>query len=379
MKKLSLMLSVFIAVILFATASFPTAYATTSATFTRTIELETRSALLVDRSGSMDDKNAVEQILSQYDIASFDEVVYFDTSISTDSNFTGGGNSSICEAIDKVATGGFTHITVVTDAEQWPADYSSLGVYSDLDITIHLVEETKDADKLIKEMENHLSNSGLKVVTPDGQENIILDEYKAPIYEIVLQNSEDEGDIYEGDTIINEGNDYICNCDCCKCNHKAWSWWWILLLLLPLLGILLWWFFRNWNIARKIRNSKAVVDCSNSMTKFLTRLYRACRRMGVSKDAEFVRFGEGASIEKLSFLKNVQGERCTHGTEGLELAIAQGWDEIVLISDLGFNGKSVSTLKGRFKKVSVVVPSGYSSATLDEVKKIADEVEVLHL
>lgn len=352
-------------------ASIPTAAFASSTT---SIELETRSTLLIDRSGSMDDQTAVEAVLGQYDLASFDEVIYFDTDLSTSDSFTGGGNSSICEVIDKVVAGGFTHITVVTDGEQWPADYSALGIYTDLDLTVRLVDESEEADELVSQLESHLSNSNLKVVTPEGEEKVVLNEYKDPIYTIEIPDSEDEGD-----TIINEGDDYICNCDCCKCNHKAWSWWWLLFLLIPLLGLLFWWLFRNWKIARRVKNAKAVVDCSNSMTKALARLYRACRRLGVSKDAEIVRFGEGASLETLSYLKNVQGERCTHGTEGLELALAQGWDEIVLISDLGFNGKAVSSLNGRFKKVSVVVPEGYSNATLDELRKITDEVEVLHL
>lgn len=351
-------------------ASIPTA---AFASFTTTIELETRSALLIDRSGSMDDQAAVEAILGQYDITSFDEVVYFDTELSTVDTFTGGGDSNICEAIDQLADGGFTHITVVTDGEQWPVEYSALGVYSDIDLTIHLVEESKSAEKLMNELKGRLSNSNLKVVTPEGEE-VILNEYKDPIYTIELPDS-GKGDT----TIINEGDDYICDCDCCKCNHKGWSWWWLLILLIPLLGLLLWWLFRNWKIAKRIKNAHAVVDCSNSMTDSLKKLYRACRRLGVSKKAEIVRFGEGASLENLGYLKDVQGERATHGTEGLEIALAQGWDKIVLISDLGFNGKSVTSLNGRFKKVTVVVPDGYSSAILDEIKKIADEVEVLSL
>ena len=358
-------LSVILAVVLFAISTIPTAAAQT-----QSFELTTRSILLVDRSGSVEDREAVDAIVSKLETASFDAVGYFDTEVSADSAFAGGGNSSICEVIDQAADAGFTHITVITDGEQWPVDYSSLGIYSDLDLTIHLVEQSEAAEEFVGELEGRLANSSLKVVTPEG-EKVVLDDYQVPVYAIELPDSK------EGDTIVNEGDNYICNCDCCKCNH--WSWWWLLLLLLPLLGFLIWWFFRNWKIAKKIKNSYAVVDCSNSMTKALAKLYRACRRLGVSRNAEIVRFGEGASIEELSFLKDVQGERCTHGTEGLEIAHAQGKEEIVLISDLGFNGKPLSTFQGHFKKISVVAPEGYSSTTLDELRKIADEVEVLHL
>lgn len=373
-KTTSLLLSVLIAVVLIATVFTSTAYATTT-----TIELETRSALLIDCSGSMEDHPPVELILRRHNITAFDAVIYFDTEVSTENGFAGGGNSGICEAIDKAVTGGFTHITVVTDGQQWPADYSALGVYTDLDLTIELVEESKASDELINQLRGRLTKSDLKVVTPDGKEKVILDEYEAPIYEIELPDSEEGDIINEGDnTTIIEGDDYVCNCDCCKCNHKAWSWWWLLLLLIPLLILLLWWLFRNWKVARKIKGSHAVVDCSTSMTQYLKRLYRACRNLGVPRREEIIRFGVGASLESLEFLKDVQGEGSTNGWQALQLALDQGWDEITLISDLGFNGEAVRP-SGRFKKITVVAPAGYSSATLDKIKSIADEVEVLHL
>lgn len=372
-KKVALLLAVVLL------TSMLVSITATAATHTERIELVTRSILLIDKSGSMDDQQKVDEILCQYDLASYDAVRYFDHRISANPDFVGGGDSHICEAIDAVARGGFTHITVVTDGEQWPQNYETLGVYSDLNLTIHLVEEEdKESKEFLSKVKEALEFSNLTVVNHDGTEEVILNDYKAPIYSIEVPDSYENNE-GENNIIINEGDEYVCNCDCCKCKHISWSWWWFFLLLLPILGLLLWWLFRNWKVARRIKNAHAVVDCSNSMAKVLKRLYRVCRQLGVSANAEIIRFGQGASLEKLEYLKDVYGENATFGTEGLQLAIDQGWEEIVLISDLGFNGKEVSSLNGRFKKISVVVPRDYEKGILEEIKKIADEIEVIHL
>lgn len=393
-------LSVLIAVVLFGSAIL-----TASATST-TIELETRSALLIDRSGSMDDQAAVEEVLSQYDFNSFDEVVYFDTGLSTSDSFAGGGNSSICEAIDKVAAGGFTHITVVTDGEQWPADYSNLGIYTDLDLTVRLVDESEEAEELVSQLESHLSNSNLKVVKPEGEEVIILNEYKDPIYTIEIPDySADEGssNIYnDGDeiTIIEEGK-------------RGYFPWWLIILLAALIAAIF--DFIHELITRRregeedkkaeptragsttvvssppvpmpakaiahiAQGAHVVADLSGSMAAQQEETAKAC--MDAQKGSEDVLcFGDSVSEHAASELSGIQASGKTHGWEAMEQAAAKGWDEIVLVSDLKFNGKEFdkTSFAKNFKKITVVAPKGYSTVTLENLEQIADEVEVLHL
>ena len=123
----------------------------TQQTVTREIELTTRSALLVDKSGSIKNTDAVNDYLAKLDISRYDFVGYFDDKqLSVNPNYKGGGDSYICERIDDLIVRGYTHIDVLTDGQQCsPAGYSALSGYTDVDITIYLVEEAAEAEELI--------------------------------------------------------------------------------------------------------------------------------------------------------------------------------------------------------------------------------------
>ncbi len=349
----------------------------TAATTTETIELETRSALLIDRSGSMNGT-----AVGQYDLASFDAVVYFDHRLSTDSEFKGGGDSSICETLDELADAGFVHITVVTDGEQWPlGDYSGLGVYTDLDLTIHLVEEDEASKEFIDLLSSRLVKSNLKVVKPDGAEELILNNYKAPIYLIEVPAIEE-----------NESSNLIQNI-----KEGNFPWWLVLILAAIIAAIF---DFIHELITRRegkentlatkpipekavahiAQGAHVVADFSGSMAAQQSATATACMQVQKGNEAVLC-FGDDVSERKAKALHRVQAAGKTAGWEALEEASSKGWKEIVLVSDLGFNGKMFDekAFAKRFKKITVVIPEGYSSQTLEDLKKIADEVEVLPL
>lgn len=394
-----------VAALILAVVVLVSAFSLTAAATTTQIELETRSILLVDRSGSIEDREAVDAIVSKLEVASFDAVGYFDTEVSADEGFAGGGNSSICEAIDKAADAGFAHITVITDGEQWPADYSSLGLYSDLDLTIHLVEENEAAEDLVREVEGRLANSSLKVVTPEGEEQVVLDDYQAPVYNIEIPDGNSEVD-QEGDTDVdNEGDKtFIQNI------KEGYFPWWLILLIAALIAALFDFIHELITrgrveekggettattatavtpapkpiplaaVAQIARGAHVLADFSGSMAAQQGETAQACMAAQKGSDAVLC-FGDTVTEHAASELTGLQASGQTHGWEAMEQAAAKGWDELVLVSDLGFNGKAFdkSAFPKKFKKVTVVTPTAYHQPTLENLKKIADEVEVLHL
>ncbi len=399
MKKFKKTAVVLFAVVLLVSSTIFTAAATTE---TKTIELETRSVLLIDKSGSMEDQQKVDQILGQYDPSSYDAVVNFDHRISTEDSFVGGGDSHICEVIDKLANAGFTHITVVTDGQQWPHDYSALSVYTDLDLTIDLVEESEDSEEFINQLKSRLVNSNLMVAKPDGSEEVVLNDYKAPIYLIevpVVEENTSANDIEdEGDKTFIENI------------KEGYFPWWVVLLLAAIIAALF--DFIHELITRGRREeeqkvqptptgvtavptpapipAKAVVhiaegacvvaDISGSMADQQRETAKACRYAHKSSEA-VICFGDSVSEHTVDELETVKPAGRTAGWEAMEYASQKGRYEIVLVSDLGFNGKSFdeNAFSKKFKKVTVVAPSSYHVPTLEKIKKIADEVEVLPL
>lgn len=392
MKKLAVLLAVVLL------ASMLVSITATAAFTEKSIELETYSALLIDKSGSANKIEAVETVVGQYDFALYDVVVPFDHRISTDSNFAGGGDSHICEVIDQLIDGGFTHITVITDGEQWPEDYSALGVYTNVDLTIHLVEEDEEATEFINQLKNRLVNSNLKVAKPNGSEEVILNDYKAPIYSIeipIVEEVEDEGN-----------KTFIQNL------KEGYFPWWLILLFAAIIAALF--DFIHELITRRRRNeekneptdgdsattavapapvpmpAKAVAeikqgahvlaDVSGSMAAQQSETANAC--MAAQKGGEAILcFGDSISEHIADELQGIQPSGRTAGWEALEKAASKGWNEIVLVSDLGFNGKPFDekAFSKKFKKVTVVTPSKYYKPTLENLNKIADEVEVLPL
>jgi len=400
-KNLKKVAVVFFAVVLLLVATTITASAAT--TETKSIKLETRSALLIDKSGSMEEIAAVESVIGQYDFSSYDAVVNFDHRISTETNFVGGGNSHICEVIDELADAGFTHITVVTDGEQWPANYSSLSVYTDLDLTIHLVEEDEESNEFINQLKSRLVKSNLKVEKPDGTKEVILNDYHAPIYSIEVPVVEDVEDEEDKTLIQNIKEGYFP--------------WWLILLIAALIAAL---FDLIHELITRGRNEKeetaeetdqqtgnttttvapapvpkpipakavvqiaqgahVVADFSGSMAAQQSETAKAC--MDAQKGSEAVIcFGDTVSEHAASELGRIQAGGQTPGWEAIEAATKKGWDEIVLVSDLGFNRKifDENAFSKKFKRITVVTPSNYDTSTLENLKKIADEVEVLHL
>lgn len=411
MKKSKIIMR--IAAVALAVVLFASAFTLTASAFTETIKLETRAILLVDRSGSIEDRAAVDTLVSKLDAASFDAVGYFDTQLTADESFAGGGDSSICEAIDKAADAGFTHITVITDGEQWPADYSSLGLYRDLDLTIHLVEESEAAEDLVRELEGRLANSSLKVVTPEGEEQVVLDDYQPPVYTMEIPDENSEA-VEEGDTsdVNGEGDKtFIQNI------KEGYFPWWLVLILAALIAALFDFIHELITrgrediaaggtataatagtaiaatagtpvpkpipvgaVAQIARGAHVVADYSGSMAAQQSETAKACQAVQKGFDAVLC-FGETVSEHAADELSGLQAAGQTHGWEAMEQAASKGWDEIVLVSDLGFNGKAFdqNAFASKFKKVTVVTPSSYDVATLESLKKIADEVEVLPL
>lgn len=410
MKRTLEKIVVVLAVVLITITALPiTAVAATSE-----IELQTRSALLVDRSGSVKDQQVVNSVIDTMDKAEYDFIGYFDDSqISLDAEYQGGGNSAICETIDEVAKLGYTHIAIVTDGEQWPKDYTSLGAYTDLDLTFYLVGDKDTASsELIDQLKSRLINSSLKVVTTEGEEQEILNDYKNPVYTIEVPEVEEEDS-----TSINEDKTFIDNIK--EGNFP----WWLVLILAAVIAALF--DFIHELITKKrdnryssmigtkmvernpvgkgvaygvdaqridmevrplpieavdaiVKGTKVLADYSGSMARQQKETAAACKKLNPS--GKVICFGEEVSEVKASEMEAIKPEGSTHGWEAIQEASAKGCDNILIISDMKFNGRRFDKKDfARFKKITVVVPNSYSKENLANLREIADEVEVLPL
>ena len=363
-----------------------------AATYTDEIELETRTIILVDRSGSMKDREAVDNIMASLDTENV-TIAYFDShKLTLDENYNVGGNSSICEAIDAAARGGFTHIIVVTDGEQYPREYGALGIYTDLDVKIFLSEEKdKEAEKFLAELQDSLVNSSLSVVGIDGNVEVLMDGYVPKTYTVeieipdpVIEEPEPDDDSVDVET-DEEQPVQIINCNH-ECTHKCKCLWWLALLL----GILIAALFdlihelitrRGWfgPVSRKVKKgAKMLLDVSGSMSTYASSVVRAAKK---GKATSIIAFGDQVVEVPLDEVAKLNIGGATLGVEALKLAAANGWEDIVIVSDLQFNGEAlnVSDFSQKFKCITVVAPNPYNMAMISELQQIADRVEVLSL
>lgn len=370
------------------TLSFVLIMATNAFAKTESFEVRTRSALLVDRSSSIIDKDEVNNIILAMNTTEYDFIGYFDDGqISVDSEYKGGGDSAICESIDEIAKLGYTHITVITDGEQWPKNYSSLGIYTDLDLNIVLVgNKEEQANELISQLRERMKNSNLTVVNTNGLESIVLNEYIPEVFEVEIPEIEKK---QEDSLSIVDSNG--------KC------YWWIALILAVLIAALF--DFIHEIITNKSRKSsnqpiqkplnanpmpekavtainsgaRVIADFSGSMADQQYVTAEVCQSLAPNEDV--ICFARKIKEVKPSQMLNIEAGGRTYGWEALEKAYKKGLREIVLISDLGFNGKDFSEkkFKRKFEKVTIVAPILYNEVTLRQIELIANEVEVLPL
>jgi len=377
-----------------------------------TIELRTRSVLMVDRSGSMEDQEAVKDLLAEWDLGSFDAVVYFDHRISIDEAFSGGGDSHICQTFDKLAKAGFTQITILTDGQQYSKNSGDLGIYTNLDVTVQLVEETKDSTKFINKLRDSLVKSNLTVLKPEGGAAYLLMDYEPPIYEVefiipeedILGMSEEpetseepefSAENYASEEENSEVSDTIVVTSDDKSDGKCY--WWVVLILAVVIAALF--DFIHELLTKKDNDKKSnnitttakmataiasgsyvVADFSGSMADVQALTAKTCQDVHKGSEA-VICFGDTVFEAPADDLANIPAQGQTAGWEALEMAHAKGWEKIVLVSDLEFNGKTFekSVFAKNFKEVTIVSPPVYDVDTLQDIKKIADEVEVLYL
>jgi len=394
MKRIASMFSLALAIAIAMSIAVVSASADTSV-YETSIELETYSVLLIDQSGSMKDREAVEEILGQIDREEFDKEYFFDDRFSRDPDVRG-GNSDIVSALNKVVVGGFTHITIVTDGEQYPINYSNLGGYANLDITIHLVEKSEQATEFYALLASRLTASSLKVVTPEG-EKVVLDDYQPPIYMIEVpvyipsdtdseSEPDSESDFSESikeETIIIEKT---------IIEKETFPWWWVLLAAVLLAALF---DFIHELITRDrggddevvplpgeavdaIKSgSKVLADFSGSMAAQQSETVKVCKEASVKK---ILCFGEKVKEVKVRMLRWLRAEGHTAGWEAVEYASEKDWDDIVIISDLFFNGKCFAEISTKeFKEIMVVVPENYNQDTLECLKAISKEIKVVPL
>ncbi len=323
-------------------------------------------------------------------------IAYFDShKLTLDENYNVGGNSSICEAIDAAARGGFTHIIVVTDGEQYPREYGALGIYTDLDVQIFLSEEKdKEAEKFLAELQDSLVNSSLTVTGIDGNVEVLMDGYKPKTYTVQIEvpdpvieepepdDEKDPGDDDESDpgpTVIQT----------VECDHECKDgrcWWWLALLLAILIAALFDLIHelitrRGWfgpTVGKVKKGAKMLLDVSGSMSKYASAVVRAAKR---GKAESIIAFGEQVLEVLLNEVAKLSIGGATLGVEALKLAAANGWEEIILVSDLQFNGEAlnVNDFPVKFKCITVLAPNPYNMAMVSELQQIADRVEVLSL
>lgn len=375
--------------------------AVNAATYTEEIELETRSILMVDRSGSIKDIDAVNAILASLDMDAYDAVMYFDAQdFSLNPEYAGRGNSPICEAVDAAATGGFTHITIVTDGEQWPAKYGALKIYTDINLRIIIVEgEAEAAEALAKELPDHFVKSTIAVQWPNGETQVLMDEYQPHKYVVEFEVPDP---VVEQTTIVECNHECApCEHECVPCTHECTPCthvstvcthrclWWLALLLACLFALLLWllhWLFghhrRGWfgPVVTKVKKgARMVLDVSGSMGAYSGDVVRAARK---GKATDIIAFGETVEQPKLDEVSKLNIGGATKGVEALKKAAELGWKEVILISDLYFNGECLNPedfKDKKFKKLTILAPAAHDNAMVGELKKIADQVEVLSL
>lgn len=389
MKKINSMFIMILAVIMIVSTTATTAFAATN----HRIELKTRSVLLVDRSGSMKDREKADSILDRLDPEEFDFIGYFDDNqISVDPSYKGGGDSHICKTIDEIAKAGFTHITIITDGEQWPkGGYDDLSVYTDLDITIHLTEESKASDEFISQLESRLTNSSLTVATEEGRE-VILNDYKAPVYTVEIPEESDSSGKDENSSFMEKVTSGKC-------------YWWIALIAGAIIAALFDFIHelitrgRNKEEEPSVeeenndnnvvipqeaakhlsRNTRVLADSSGSMAGMQRATYKACKNaQGMKK---VLIFGNDVSLEKVRALANLTPSGKTAGWEALEEASRLGDKNLFIVSDLGFNQKGFdpTAFQNKFKKIILVVPGNYNNDVFDDICLIAEEIEVIPL
>lgn len=376
-----------------------------AATYTDEIELDTHSVILVDRSGSVKNREKVDAILQEINPEKlnpetgemekeFPEVHFDSRGIILDDTYVGGGDSPICEALDDVVRGGFTHVIIVTDGEQWPQKYDALGIYRNLDIRIILTEEMDvEAQQLVDQLQLHMIESSLKVQTPSGEEIVLMDEYKPETITVeieipdpVIEEPEPEDDEDPGDEESDPGPTVI---QTVECDHECKGvkcWWWLALLL----GILIAALFdfiheliarRGWfgpTVGKVKKGAKMLLDVSGSMSNYASAVVRAAKR---GKAESIIAFGDQVLEVLLDEVAKLSIGGATLGVEALKRAAANGWEEIILVSDLQFNGEAlnVNDFPVKFKCITVLAPNPYNMAMISELQQIADRVEVLSL
>ena len=114
------------------------------------------------------------------------------------------------------------------------------------------------------------------------------------------------------------------------------------------------------------------------MQSYASAVVRAAK---TGKAESIVAFGETVQEVELDEVAKLNIGGATHGVEALKLAAANGWEEIVLVSDLMFNGEAfvASDFSHKFKCITVLAPNPYNMNMVTELQQIADRVEVLSL
>lgn len=385
-------------------------------TQTVTFELTTRSVLIIDRSGSIKDQKEVNTVAENV-AASYDTVAYFDDGhLSVDPDFAGGGNSHICEQIDELVKCGFTHIGVVTDGQQWPAKYNSLGLYTDITLTIYLVgDKQEEAEELVNKLKTRMVHSDLKVINPNGEETVVLSEYEAPIYqiEVPVQVKETETNIEKNETnrfsssgtdvshLVETGKDESQEESDCK-----WLWAVLIAALIAAIFDLIHELITRKTASKTDKDDATdgttssvpvkpipaavvttiaeeelypVCDVSGSMAGQQSATQEACEKAGNAPKA--LCFGDSVYECDVDNLSTITSGGRTAGWEALEKAQQDGREKILLVSDLEFNEKPFdeNNFDKKFKKVVVVTPTKVNHETLENIKKITDEIEVIYL
>ena len=365
-----------------------------AATYTDEIELEAYSVILVDRSGSIKNREKVDAILQEINPNKEIPEVNFDSrGIILDQNYVGGGDSPICEAIDDVV-GDFKHIILVTDGEQWPQKYDALGIYRNIDLRIILTEEVdKESQALLDQLQLHMVDSTLKVQLPSGEELVLMDDYKPvkvtveiEIPDPVQPDPEEELEEKDPDPLPEENPEPDPTVIQVVCDHECKDgkcWWWLVLLLAMLFDLIheLITRRRGWfgpTVGRVKKGAKMLLDVSGSMASYASAVVRAAKK---GKAESIIAFGEQVLEVKLDEVAGLNIGGATLGVEALKQAVMNGWEEIILVSDLQFNGEclNVSDFPQRFKCITVLAPNPYNMAMISELQQIADRVEVLSL
>ena len=297
--------------------------------------------------------------------------------------------TDIFSALREAKISGYDRVFILTDGWQDSPTTGWKGLmnedYSFMDIYLVCLGKTQHTEELRAKLENTsecFQHSSLTLEYLDGTpSDEIFSGYQSEIIRVAVPDA---------DTLYSLKWEEVSATSITRATQETgyWPWWVVLLavLLAALFDLIHELITRNREDrlpteaeARMRAGASVLADFSGSMTAVRGPLRRSCRKAGADTLMTF----SGGSVRKISpqNVSRVETGGNTPGWEALKEAESQGMEDIVLISDLEFNGEPFrkDRFSKKFKSILVVAPSSHNQEVYRNLEEIAEKVEVVHL